>query len=325
MAAALVDLQVELRRVEDDRPPAGRQLRRREQLDGLVGHALGRAGEVHRADVLVAGALPGAAGVGVAPALVLVAVDGVRLDRRAAVGDHLLGEAAVARGERLPLALGAVRGVGEGDAGLRVHRRVGGEEVGDLRLERDRERVLDERGLEAAAGGRPVVEGDAVAQGGGAGPGDPDGLGGDPVGLGGGQPVRRGEPPRAVDEDADAEALGLVAEHAGQAAGLDVDRLLAAADDADVGVRGAAGRGGVERPVGDLAHGASLAHPAPGMPQRSARGAPPLGRGGTAAPRDDRVRINGRPGPPGPTAARCPGDAPAMRPWASAPGCVRAT
>ena len=69
-----------------------------------------------RADVLVAGGVPATARVRVAAALVLVAVDGVGLDRRSDVGDGLLGQAAVGRGERLPLALGRVHRLGEGDA-----------------------------------------------------------------------------------------------------------------------------------------------------------------------------------------------------------------
>ena len=70
--------------------------------------------------------------------------------------------------------------------------------------------------------------------------------------------MRGREPPRAVDEDANAEALGLVAQDAGQPAALDVDRLLAAADHAHVGVGRPANPGGVERPVGDLVHAASV-------------------------------------------------------------------
>ena len=86
MAARLVDLQVELRRVEDDREPAGRTLRRGQQLDGLLGQRLGVPGEVQAADVLVAGRVPATAGVRVGATLVLVAVDGVRLDRRSRRG-----------------------------------------------------------------------------------------------------------------------------------------------------------------------------------------------------------------------------------------------
>jgi hypothetical protein len=47
---------------------------------------------------------------------VLVAVDGIGLDRRADVGDRLLRERPVGRRERLPLALGGVQRFGEGDA-----------------------------------------------------------------------------------------------------------------------------------------------------------------------------------------------------------------
>ena len=81
-----------------------------------LGDALGVAREVERADVLVAGRGPRAAVVGIAAALVLVAVDGVRLEAGADVRDHLLRVAAVARGEGLLLALRAEDGLGPGDA-----------------------------------------------------------------------------------------------------------------------------------------------------------------------------------------------------------------
>ena len=218
------------------------------------------------ADVLVAGALPSAARIGVAAALVLVAVDGVRLDPGPDVGDHLLREAAVAGGERLLLALGAVGRVGEGDPVDSAHRLVRGEQVADLLLQGDRERVLRGRGLEPAVGRWPIVEDHGPAHGRGAGPGDPDGLGGDSIGFDARQTMRGRESPRAIDEDANAEALRLVAQDSGQPAALDVDRLLAAADDADVGVRRPAQPGGVERPVGDLVHAASV--PARGLRRR---------------------------------------------------------
>ena len=131
---------------------------------------------------------------------------------------------------------------------------VGGEQVGDLALERDRERVLVDRRLERAVGRRPVVEPGPVAERGRARPGDPDGLGGDAVGLGGGQDVRRGEAPRAVDEDADAEALALAGGDALDPAGLDRDALLEPSDDPDIGVRRALGGGRVEGAIGQVAH-----------------------------------------------------------------------
>ena len=83
---------------------------------------------------------------------------------------------------------------------------------------------------------RPVVEHDRLAQRGRAGPGDADGLGGDAVGLAGLEDVAAREAPRAVDEDADAEALALAGGDALDAAGLDRDRFVEAADDAGVRV-----------------------------------------------------------------------------------------
>ena len=61
MTAALVDLEVELGRVKDDREPTARALRSREQLDGLFREWLGARGEGETTDVLVTGSLPATA------------------------------------------------------------------------------------------------------------------------------------------------------------------------------------------------------------------------------------------------------------------------
>ena len=124
----------------------------------------------------------------------------------------------------------------------------------DLGLERDREGVLLERRLVVAASRRPVVEAGLVAQRGRARPGDPDRLRGDAVRLGRGQDVRRGEAPRAIDEDADAEPFALAGGHALDAAGLDRDALLEPPDDADIGISGALGGGRVEGAIGQVSH-----------------------------------------------------------------------
>ena len=214
-----------------------------------------RSGEVQPADVLVAGAAERAAvGVRVAPPLVLVALDRVGLDPRAGLGHRLLGPAAVGRGERLRLAEGVVAGLRERDAGDAASRLVRGEQVADLLLERDAERVLLDGRLEGAVGGRPVVEPDPVAEGGGGGLRDPDRLGGDAVGLGGGQDARAGEAPAPVDEDANPEALALAGGNALDPAALDGDRLVAPVDDPDVGVGGTLLDGGVEGTVAQVTH-----------------------------------------------------------------------
>src|SRR5206468_1067301 len=99
------ELEVEHRRVEDDRPAAGRQLRSGQELDGLLGVLLRMPGQIQAADVLVARRLKAAARVRIAAPLVLVAFDGVRLNRSPDLSQDLLGEAAVRRGEGLPLAM----------------------------------------------------------------------------------------------------------------------------------------------------------------------------------------------------------------------------
>ena len=184
----------------------------------------------------------------------LVAVDGIGLHGRPGVGDHLFREAAVGCRERLPFALGGVHRFGERDALHSAGGLVGREQVADLALERDRERVFGDRRFVAAAGRRTVGEDGRVAQRGGARAGDAHGLAGHAVHLGGGQDVAAGEPPGAVDEDADAEPLALARGDALDAAGADGNALIEPADDPDIGVAGAQRRGGVEGAVGQVSH-----------------------------------------------------------------------
>ena len=254
VAAALVHLHVQLAGVEDDRAGARGERRRAEQLDGLARDPLRVRLEVHRPHELVAGRRPQPAVVREAPALVLVALDRVGLEARADVGDRLLGVAAVAGGERLPLALGRVDRLGEGDALDPVHRPVRGQQVRDLAVERDLERVLDDRGLEGSVGRRAIIEPDRVPQGGRAGLRDAHGVGRRSVGLARREVMAGREPPGPVDQHPDAEPLRLARLDALDAGRLDVDRLLDPPDHAHVGVARAQGGGRVEGTVGQIAH-----------------------------------------------------------------------
>ena len=184
----------------------------------------------------------------------LVAVDRVRLDGRADVGDDLLGQAAVGRGEGLPLALRGVDGLGEGDALDRGCRLVRGQQVGDLGLERDLERILGQRRLVVPVRRRAIIEDGRASERGGARPGDPDGLAGDTVGLGDGQDVRRGEAPGAIDQDAHAEALALSGGDPLDPSGLDRDAFVTPPDDADVRVARAQHRGRIKGAIGEFLH-----------------------------------------------------------------------
>ena len=213
------------------------------------------AGQVEGADVLVPGRRPRAAVVGIAPALVLVAVDGVRLDARADVRDHLLGVAAVARGERLLLALGAEDATpsrrcpstrrrassaasrspilrssgtanGSSTTGVSYRPCAGGRSSSRTRL---RMAVALAFAIRTASPATRSASSSA-------------------------QVMARGEPPGPVHEDADAEPLVLAAGHALEAPGLDRDGLLELPDDADVGVRRAKGSGRVEGTAGQIPH-----------------------------------------------------------------------
>ena len=85
-------------------------------------------------------------------------------------------------------------------------------------------------------GGRALVEPDAITEGGRACLRDPDGLRRDPIGFDGRHLRGARETPRAVDEDADAEALALPGRDALDATALDGDRFVETPDDPDVGV-----------------------------------------------------------------------------------------
>ena len=254
VAAALVHLHVELAGVQEDGARAGGEGRGGQQLDGLRRDALRVVRQLQAPDPLVACRRPGAAVVRPAPALVLVALDGVGLQAAADVGDHLLGVAAVGGGEGLPLALGGVERLRPGDALDLVHRAVGGEEVRDLAFQGDLERVLSHWGFEAADGRRAAVQEDGIPEGGGARLRDADGLGGHAVRLCRGEVVAGGESPGTVHEDADAEALALAGLDALHAGGLDVDRFLEPPDHAHIGVRRAQGRGRVEGTARQISH-----------------------------------------------------------------------
>jgi hypothetical protein len=108
-----------------------------------------------------------AVGVGITPALVLVAFDRVRLDPSADVSDRLLGEAAVRRRERLPLSTRVVARLGERHPARASGLRVRSEQEFDLRFERNLEWVLLDRRLERAVRGRATIEPNAVAKSGG--------------------------------------------------------------------------------------------------------------------------------------------------------------
>src|SRR6476646_8789456 len=119
---------------------------------------------MQRADVFIAGRLPATSGVGIRATLVLVPGDRMRLDRRTDVGDRLLGAAAVRRGEHLRFALRRIRRLGEGDPLGACRSLVGREKVGDLLFERDREWVLDDRGLIRTARWSAIVEDSGLTQ-----------------------------------------------------------------------------------------------------------------------------------------------------------------
>ncbi len=100
--------------------------------------------------------------------------------------------------------------LGDGDLGLLAQRLVGGDEQGELGLERHLERVDGARPGPLAARGRDGCELDCGPRDERGRLRDGDGFAADSLGLGGGDDARRGEAPRAVADrpDAEAEAVG---------------------------------------------------------------------------------------------------------------------
>src|SRR6266576_1287618 len=99
--------------------------------------------QVQAADELEAGGLEWSAiGIGIASSLMIIALDRVRLDAGADVGQRLFRVAPVGRGEGLPLPASVVAGLREGNAFGFARRGVRGEEQPDFRFEGDAEGVL---------------------------------------------------------------------------------------------------------------------------------------------------------------------------------------
>ena len=231
---------------------------RGQERDRLLGQRLGAIREAEAPDELIAGGLPATTRIGVRPALMLVAVDGVRFHGRPDVGDRLFRVRAVGRGEGLPLALGRVHRFGEGDALDPGGRLVGGEQVGDLALERDRERVLLDRASRTCPwpGGRPsrtIGSRRAVALARAMRTASPATRSASRHR----QDVAAGESPRAIDQDADAEPFALPGGDAFDPTGLDGDRFVEPADDAYVRIPRAQGRGRIEGALGQVSHAAA--------------------------------------------------------------------
>src|SRR5204862_6895998 len=85
--------------------------------------------------------------VGVAPPLMIVTLDRVGLDARSDVGEGLFGPAAIGRREGPRLALGVVARLGERQALHLTGDLIGGQQMSDLLLERNRERIFLDGGL----------------------------------------------------------------------------------------------------------------------------------------------------------------------------------
>jgi len=241
VTAAFVDLQGQLRRVEDER---GRNVLRalfgREQGYGLLTDASGIAGQVELGHKLEATRRLVAERVGVGAVLDFAVPDRRGADAAAGLEEFLLHEGTLAVTEGLALALPQQLSVGRGHAGDGAHRAVGRQQQVDLLVERDREGVARDGCMIATPASHSRPEVGAAAGHGGAGARDGDGLGGGAVDRRNGKISRSGEAPGAIDESAHADTAALAACQRLDRAVLDDEALHDEVDDPRVGVPGPA-------------------------------------------------------------------------------------
>ncbi len=187
MADALVDLQPELRSVDDHRCRRTGHHGAVEQLHRLARHSRRLAHDVVLEESFVARCMELAAeAVGKAAHLEIVAADRVGLDPPAALGDHLVDPCAFRAGEVLVLAPGVEERAAVGHRRRVGHRLVGLQQPFELVLHGDLKRILLHRGAELALhrfGFAPLL---GIAPRGARGLGDAHRLLGDQRGLGGG-------------------------------------------------------------------------------------------------------------------------------------------
>jgi hypothetical protein len=204
----LVHLQDHLRRVEHERRDLARALGCPQQVDGLAADALGFLCQAEGADVFVAGCPDMAAKrVRERPPLHLALADGGRLETAARVDDRLLDGRSVARGEVRAAPVEVDGGLGERHALHALRAAAGFHQQRDLLVQVDQERILLERRFPRRVHGLGVSQPDRLhgqARGGARDVGRECRRPGDLAVL----RARGGrEPPVAVHEDPDAEAL----------------------------------------------------------------------------------------------------------------------
>src|SRR3954453_11084398 len=248
----LVNLELHLLGVDDDRRDPGRARIGAEESGGLFADARRFAFEGERLDVLPAGLCARAAvRTRVAADLRDALACGHRVDPGAALDDLLVDRGAVRGDEQLLLSLGAQEGGGHLDAVV-LHALLGPQALLDLVGERDRERVLlDRRAVRAPdrldGRERAVVPPRRRLR-------ESRGPLGRRAGALGAQPVVAGEAPGAAHENADADPLALDVIEPVDALVPGRDRLAAPLVDARVGIGRAGGERRGHRLVAELPH-----------------------------------------------------------------------
>ena len=144
MADGFVNLQAELRAVQNDRARAFRALRGRMQRDGFFGDALRVAGQIERFDQFVAREhVLAAKAIRIGALLNFAARETGGDDSRARLHFHLMNRGADARSEKLLDAAERHRAFGQRYALHFAHFLVGGQQQIDLALDGNAERIFD--------------------------------------------------------------------------------------------------------------------------------------------------------------------------------------
>ena len=167
---------------------------------------------------------------------------------------HLMNHRADAGNEELVNALEGHGAFGERDAFYAHHFFIGGEQHGDLALDRNAEGIFEERILPRVHVRFFGGEGDVGAFRECRGFGDGDGFGGAGLDAFAGEAVGGGKAPGAAGDHADADAEGFGFDERADFAVFGADFALADVHDARVGIGGAAALGRFDGPGGPVLH-----------------------------------------------------------------------
>ena len=258
VAAGLMNLERQLRGIEDDGLATRRAVLGAKEGAGLLGHPRCVGGELHRLHQLPAALAHFAAeGVGIAALLQLVLADGAAFDPSPGF-EGLLFDLGSLGGDEYLAPVGALRrGLGDTDLRLGAEQAFGLDQESHLVLEADREGIDLDRPFELSLVGRRRPKFNRAPMDGGAGPGNAQGDADGFVDVAFAHRRGGGEAPCPIDQHAHAQAFGKILDQAVDTPVLDRDLLVPGLLHPGVRILGSSDAGRVERAQSLFLHATS--------------------------------------------------------------------